>query len=403
MSGTFAVLCITLAIQVMTSLSMLAVPVLASTAAADVGVSATYVGIYVSLVYFGAMIASLFGGSLVLRFGAIRVSQVCLLFCGAGLATAILATPAALVAAALLIGCGYGPVTPASSHVLAKTTPPHLTGLIFSLKQTGVPLGGALAGIVVPPLVLAAGWRMALAVIAVVCLVLAFLAQPTRRRLDDERDPGRRLGLGALFAPLKLVVGKPQLRGLAFASLCYATVQMCLMGFLVNYLVRDLAMSLVEAGATLAVAQTGGVIGRVVWGFIADRWIAPRRMLGLLGLMMAIGASLASAFTTAWPIPLLYAACLLFGAAAIGWNGVHLAQIARLAPGGKVGLATGGTLFFSYFGVFAGPPLFGALVGAGLSYGGAYLLLVVPALTIGLRFSLSQPHAAPSPSRAATG
>ena len=64
MSGTFAVLCITLAIQVMTSLSMLAVPVLASTAAADVGVSATYVGIYVSLVYFGAMIASLFGGSL---------------------------------------------------------------------------------------------------------------------------------------------------------------------------------------------------------------------------------------------------------------------------------------------------------------------------------------------------
>jgi len=34
-----------------------------------------------------------------------------------------------------------------------------MMSLIFSIKQTGVPVGGALAGVLVPPLVLAFGWR----------------------------------------------------------------------------------------------------------------------------------------------------------------------------------------------------------------------------------------------------
>jgi MFS family permease len=271
---------------------------------------------------------------------------------------------------------------------LAKSTPPHLAGLIFSLKQTGVPLGGALAGIIVPPLVVSTGWRVAVALVAVVCIFLALLAQAVRNRLDIEREPGQRLGLFALFAPLKLIMGQPQFRDLAFASLCYATIQMCLMGFLVTYLVQDVAMPLITAGITLAVAQTGGAVGRVAWGFVADRWIAPRRMLGLLGLLMAVGAGLASTYTAAWPAAALYAACALFGAAAIGWNGVHLALVARLSPTGKVGLATGGMLFFSYFGAVTGPPLFGVIAATGLGYGGAYLLLIVPALAVGLRFSL---------------
>ncbi|WP_417276298.1 hypothetical protein [Castellaniella sp.] len=42
---------------------------------------------------------------------------------------------------ALLIGLGYGPITPA-----------HRMSFVFSIKQTGVPLGGVLAGLVVPGL-----------------------------------------------------------------------------------------------------------------------------------------------------------------------------------------------------------------------------------------------------------
>lgn len=390
MKKTLAPLLVTLAIQVMTALSMMAVPVLATNAAADVGISATYLGLFVALIYLGAMISSVAGGALVLRFGAIRVSQVCLLLCAAGLAVAMLGQPMAMVVAALVIGCGYGPITPASSHVLAKSTPPHLTGLVFSLKQTGVPLGGALAGLLVPPLVIQAGWREALASVSASCVAVAALAQAVRLRIDCDREPRRRIDLVAVFAPLKLVLGDPPIRALALASVLYSAMQLCLMGYLVTYLVQDLTMSLVKAGIMLAIAQTGGVLGRIVWGTVADRWIRPQRMFGLLGLTMATGAATVALFSTDWPASALMLTVGLFGAAAIGWNGVMLAQVARLAPLDKAGLATGGTLFFTFFGVVAGPPLFGAIVGAGLGYPTAYLLLALPALAVGLRFSFGR-------------
>ena len=390
MKSTLAPLLITIAIQVMTSLSMMTVPVLAPTAAADIGLSATYVGLFVGIVYLGAMLSSLVGGTLVLRYGAIRVSQTCLLFCATGLALAMLALPAALAAAAFLIGCGYGPITPASSHVLAKSTPRHLMGLVFSIKQTGVPLGGALAGVLVPLLVLAGGWRAALAAMSLTCLAVAALSQAVRSSLDADREPGQRLGFASIVAPLKLVMASAPIRALAFAAMCYAGMQMCLMGYLVTYLVRDLGLPMVQAGVTLAVAQGGGIVGRILWGTVADRWLAPRRVFGLLGLLMSAGSALAAAYSAAWPTPLLLATCALFGAAAIGWNGVHLSQVAHLAPAGKVGLATGGSLFISFFGVVAAPPFFGAIVGSGFGYPTAFLVMALPPLFIGLSFAFRQ-------------
>ena len=60
--------------------------------------------------------------------------------------------------------------------------------------------------------------------------------------------------------------------------------------------------------------------------------------------------------------------CILLGAIAIGWNGVHFAEVARSAPKGGVGQVTGGTQFFTFMGALAGPALFGVLVAALGSY-----------------------------------
>lgn len=64
--------------------------------------------------------------------------------------------------ASIIIGLGYGAITPASSEVLARTAPPDRMALTFSIKQTGVPGGAALAGAALPALALAVGWRAAL-------------------------------------------------------------------------------------------------------------------------------------------------------------------------------------------------------------------------------------------------
>ena len=379
----------TLAVQALVSMAALTAPVLAPEAASALGIPATLVGVFVALIYVGAMLSSLASGNLVVRYGAIRVSQVCLVLCGAGLALAALGSPALMAAAALLIGLGYGPVTPASSHILARTTPAHLMGFMFSLKQTGVPLGGALAGALVPGFVMLWGWQGAVLAVCAACVLMAVLAQPTRAGFDADRDPARRISLSGVFRPLALVFAYPRVRDLAICTFFFGAMQLCLTTYLVTYLTTAYGMPLVTAGLVLALTQGAGVGGRLVWGLVADRWITPRRLLSLLAFAMATASLLTAAFSPHWPLVAVIAVSMIFGATAIGWNGVYLAEVARLAPEGQAGVLTGGTLFFTYFGVVAGPPAFAALVEASGSFAAGYAAIGAVILAIGASLVLT--------------
>lgn len=85
-------------------------------------------------------------------------------------------------------------------------------------------------------------------------------------------------------------------------------------------------------------------------------------MLLILGAVMAAAAIVTGWFAPVMPVFLLVPVVALFGATAIGWNGVFLAEVAHLAPKGRAGEATGGALFFTYAGVVFGPSLFGIAV-----------------------------------------
>jgi len=116
-------------------------------------VSAAAVGYYVAAAYLGSMLGSAAAGGWVARFGPIRVSQAGLLLSCAGLALAASALAPLVLLGGFFVGLGYGPATPASSAILVRTAPPAMFSLIFSIKQTGVPAGGVLAGALVPALV----------------------------------------------------------------------------------------------------------------------------------------------------------------------------------------------------------------------------------------------------------
>lgn len=374
----FALLATT-AIQLLASMALVTVPVLAPAASAEVGLSASLVGFFISIAYGASMVGALVSGGLVLRHGAIRVSQVALVVCAAGLGCVVIGTQASMVAAAVLIGLGYGPITPASSHILARAAPPGRMSLVFSLKQTGVPLGGAAAGAFVPPLVLQWGWRGAVAFVAAACIAAALASQPLRADLDADREPGRRGGSGGAMAALRLTIREPMLRRLAACSFCFAVVQYALIGYLVTYLTGAIGYSLVAAGLMLTVAQVGGAFARIAWGVVADRSGRPMRLLGMLAAGMVLGAVATAAFAPTTPRAWIVAACGFFGAMAIGWNGVFLAQAARFAPAGEASVATAGALFFTFSGVLVGPSAFAVLLQLGLGYGTAFVLMALPA------------------------
>ena len=383
-----AALAVSLAVQTLTAMGLAVPAVLAPVAAADFGAAPTALGRWVGFAYMMAMFAGLAGGTLVGRYGPARVHQVAVLGVALGLAAGAGADVAFLFLAGALLGAAHGLVNPASSAILAAAAPPRIRSTVFSIKQTGVPLGGAIAGVLVPGLLLWMSWHAALLALA---LGVAALLPPLalHRSAQSALPRVERLRIRTLVAPVAEVWANRPVRELAAVSGVYSAVQISFLTYLVSYLKLELGYSLVAAGVVFSAAQIAGALGRVLWGVVADHLLGPRLVLAGLGLVMAVcGATLAS-FGPAWPASAVLVVCVLYGATAVGWNGVFLAEVARLAPEGRVAFLTGGTQFFTFAGVLIGPPIFGTIASLAGSYGAGFVataalpLLVVATIVLG--------------------
>lgn len=371
------VVAVTTATQSLTTLAALALTAVAPRAARDLGTEPALIGYQVSLVYVGAMLMSLVSGALVRRLGAARASQFALGMAAAGCLLSALALLPVLALGALVIGLGYGCTNPAASQLLARTPTSGRMNLIFSIKQTGVPIGGILAGLLVPSITLAFGWRAALVACGALAVGLALAIERVRAAWDDDRDRAARL-LARPFASLALIWRHPVLRWLALASLAFAAAQLVLVGFLVTYLVTEIGLDLVTAGTVLAVAQAAGAGGRLAWGWLADRLRSATAALIVNGTLAAAGALATAAIGGAWPLALVVAATAFYGFSAIGWNGVFMAAVARQSPAEQIGVATGGALSITYAGIILGPSAFAALHDRlDVTYGEGFALLAV--------------------------
>jgi MFS family permease len=343
--------------QTFTAAMMFAPAVLAPAASVDIGVPATMVGIVTALIYLASAMAAPAAGARVPRVGAVRMTQFGLLLAGAGLALSVIAHPLMIIAAALVIGFGYGPSTPSGSALLAEHTPPRFRNIIMSVRQTGVPLGGALAGFAIPWLITAGGWRMAVLVCAGACALIAVALQPLRAKLDQPSARASAAHAGLLDA-LRLLISHAELRRISFTAFLFGGVQLSFASYLVVFLVERAELSMVRAGAVLSVAMMSGMVGRLLWGAAADYFRSARGVLVALGVVTALCAAIMTQVSPQWPYAAIMALAGIFGATTLGWNGVYIGELARVAPPGKVAMATGASLSCAYFGAVVAPPLF---------------------------------------------
>ncbi len=361
-----------LATQSLTSFAWQTIPSLAPAAAPSLGISAQNIGFLTSIVYLFAGLSAAAGGALAGRIGGIRVSQAALLACALGVALFGCGSLLLVPLVGVLIGCGYGPATPASSQILARVTPPRLTNLVFSIKQTGLPLGGALAGISVPWLERAWGWQATTTIVAVVCLAVVACLFPLRRTYDVENKGGNRasLSLADFWHPAVAVWRDPLLRRMAFVSIFFSATQGSLVVFIVEYGVSRLGMTLIEAGALAFLLQMSGVAGRLVWAFFADRLGGARRVLLILAVAVTCGLVVLALADPTWPRPVFVVLVAFLGITGVSWTGVYLAEVARMAPAGTVEPITGGMTLYT----FSGPLLFPTLVSGALWLTGSYAI-----------------------------
>lgn len=322
----------------------------------DLGLSRAEVGLITSLVFLGAAVTSRRGGALTDRAGPAPVLGVSLACFAACIAVAALAPgQAVLYAAVLLGGLAYGGINPPTNVVVAGSLARRL-GFFLSVKQSGVPLGGLLAGAVLPPVALALGWRAAIGVAAgtVACVAATTPLLRNAAILRDAR-PGEQ---GPAMSRRELAV-------LGLFGFVMSGTQWTLMTYLTLFLTEEHGFALGTAGLALGLAQGLGAGGRLVWGWLSDR---PGRRLTILMLLCGSSVACLSLLAAGVGGGVLWAVLVVAGITTIGWNGAYHALVADRAGPGRIGRATGDTLVFIFSGTVALPPLLGLAVDQGGSW-----------------------------------
>ncbi|MEQ1775937.1 MAG: MFS transporter, partial [Burkholderiales bacterium] len=132
-----------------------------------------------------------------------------------------------------------------------------------------------------------------------------------------------------------------------------------------------------RAGAVLSVAMLSGMTGRLLWGAAADYFRSARGVLIALGVVTAVCAITMTQITSQWPYAAILVLASVFGATTLGWNGVYIGELARVAPPGKVAMATGASLSCAYFGAVIVPPGFALVQMWSVSYTVPFVILAL--------------------------
>ncbi|WP_051284485.1 MFS transporter [Nisaea denitrificans] len=366
-------------VQLIGSMASLWLPAIAPEAAAALGVDASLIGLQVVVVYIGGMVTSLLAGGLVARLGAWRVSQVSL--CLFALAHLVIASGVLSLMAlgSFIIGFGYGLINPPAAHLMSKIVTPKNRNLVFSIRFTGVPLGGIAASTFAPAIALALDWQTSMLVTILAALTMALVMEFFRKRWDSDRSRTAPL-IRSPLADIKAAWKLPAIRWLCFTGLFLAAIQLSLNAFAVTFLVEETGYTLVAAGLALTAVQVAGVIGRIAWGVLADRIRSGFAALIINALLTGLSALATVFIAPDWPVGLVYALFFVFGFTAMGWNGVFASAVVQHSPDGKAGNMTGAALFFTFSGVIVGPAIFTLgyqLLG---TYSGSFLVTAILAV-----------------------
>jgi sugar phosphate permease len=331
-------------------------PVLAPALQETYGLSLEQIGVALTGLNLGSLVTVLAWGMLSDRFGERAVITV-----GQGAAAATLFASAyigdfeGLVAALVAAGALGACVQTASGQIVAGWFSPGQRGLALAIRQSAVPLGGAVAALSLPIFVMLGGVRAGLLALACGSLASALAAvlwlRPSGRAVEGAVAPG--------LHPFR----DRRLWRLSLGSGLLCVAQSAVIAFVVLFLHETRGLSTGLAAAVLAAIQITGAAARIASGHWSDRRCSRLRPLRELGLALSAGMA-ATALLLDGPLWLLVPLLIVAGGLSISWNALSFTATAELAGSIRAGAALG--LQQTSLALFAAvtPVAFAALVSA---------------------------------------
>ncbi len=317
--------------------------------------SSAELGLITSIIFAGSFVMSSLAGFFVDRIGknsAIKISFA--LMAAGSLTAAISKNYIELVSGFFIIGFGYGIVTPSTnSLVMSAYYPRHARAM--GIKQSGVPLGAAIAAVSLPLIAIHLSLEAALFVIAAVSLIVSLLVKK-----DAANSTGVSTRKG-YFHDLFRAWKNTDLLMISFPIAFLSWGQQSLLTYYVVYMKAG-GIPVIFAELLLAILLAGSVAGRLFWVNLSSI-IFPKNRSYMISLIMVMAGILFFVFSRrGFPVFVSGLITFFIGMTAIGWNSTYVTIISEFAPKKDIGLYSGVSLMMVSLGTILGTPVSGEIV-----------------------------------------
>lgn len=317
-------------------------------------------GLSITFTFLGTFLSSPFTGMFVRRFGGPgAVARFCAAMAGAVMLV-LFGTWTGMMLAAFLFGLGYGPQGPVGMTMVTQASDIDRRGLFLALRHSAVPLAASVAGRVLPPLMLVAGWQAGVFSVAALLILAAIFALMCGGLFRIETAPPRDLTTVQRFRELFRVPA--QLRFLWSAGFVFAFTQTAVTTFSYIYLIEIAGLSAIAAGIFASNLHATALIGRPLLGILTDRLGNPTQVLAFIACVtvVAIVALLnVGPETSGWLLVPLAIACGISGQC---WNSVFVTAMSFRVASSELAELNGRAFAFMSVGWMASPPIVWALI-----------------------------------------
>ncbi len=253
---------------------------------------------------------------------------------------------------------GYCTVQPGGGKVVAAWFSPDTRGFAMGIRQAGLPLGAALAALILPVAAARNGWQAAFDLGAFAALasglLFAFFYRP-----PPEPLPERKRTPGMWRERFKEIA--PRLPRIVWSGVALVSVQFAITVYLPLDL-RDRFGIPAETGVKLLFgAQFAGAFARILLAAWSDRSRRGRFFplaMSMGAIALGLAAYIAAPGAPLWLVAGIAAWLGFFG---FGWYGPWIALVSEAAPRGAIGFMIGLAMAINQIFVVLVPPAFGAL------------------------------------------
>jgi len=371
------------------SATSVGLPALSPTLKSEYGLSLTQTGVVLAAVGIGMLFTLLPWGLVADRVDERWVIATGLT--GAAVLLAVASTTDSFAAVTgTLIGVGAlgASVNAASGRAIMAWFPSTELGLALGIRQTAIPIGGAVGAAVLPVLGSSGGTRVAFIFLGAACLTGAVVAATFIRG-----GAGGEPEVGDVTQP----VHDRFMWLLGSGTGLFLLAQIGITGFVVLFLHEERGLSKEAAGAVLAGIYVLAVAARIGSGTISDRLGSRLGPLRKIGIALALFTASVAAAVGA-PLGLLVPLFVVAGVLSMSWNGLAYAAAAEAAGPARTGAALGFQQTLLGVVVAGAPPVVAAV--AAHSWRAAFFLAAAgPAVGVVILKRLRERSRGPRPAR----